>query len=448
MSRLFGTDGIRGIAGEMPLTKDFVERLGLAAGDVLSRRVAGRPRSVFIVRDTRRSGPDLQAALTRGLTSAGFDVKDGGVLPTPSVSVLVPRHRFAAGAVISASHNPAEFNGIKFFGPEGTKLEDDWEVEIENLLTSAEVLPAASKKGKASAFPGAKKDYLDFLKSTWPSDVTLKNFTLAIDCANGSTSPIAVELFRSLGAKVVVQSNKPDGLNINRNCGALHPESLAKTVRRTKAHLGAAFDGDGDRAIFVDEEGQVRDGDHVLLAGARHLKSQGRLKENLVVVTVMANLGLRRALAALGVDTLETSVGDKYVWQGLKKTGAVLGGEQSGHIIFREFLPSGDGLLTALQVLAVLRQSGQPLSALSSLVVGYPQVLLNVRVKEKKPLDQIDGFSREMERVKKLLGDTGRLLVRYSGTEPLLRIMLEGPSTEQIQGYADELARCVRRAGL
>ncbi len=448
MSRLFGTDGMRGIAGEHPLTLDFVERLGLAAGNVLARRVAGRPRSVFIVRDTRRSGPELQAALTRGLTSAGFDVKDGGVLPTPSVAVLVPRRRFAAGAVISASHNPAEFNGIKFFGPEGTKLEDDWEVEIESLLTSAEPLPAASRRGKASVLSNAKKEYLDFLRSTWPSDVSLDNFTLAIDCANGSTSPIAVELFRSLGAKVVVQSNKPNGLNINKNCGALHPESLAKAVLKSKARLGAAFDGDGDRAIFVDEEGVVRDGDHVLLAGARHLKSQGRLEENLVVVTVMANLGLRRALAALGVDTLETSVGDKYVWQGLKKTGAVLGGEQSGHIIFREFLPTGDGLLTALQVLAVLQQSRRSLSALSSLVVGYPQVLLNVRVKEKKPLEQIDGFSNEMKRVKDLLGDTGRLLVRYSGTEPLLRIMLEGPSTEQIQGYADELALCVRRAGL
>lgn len=447
MGKLFGTDGIRGVAGEYPLTPDFVARLGRVAGHVLGKHSGARKRVVMVVRDTRASGASLQRSLTQGLAAAGMGVADGGVLPTPAVAALVPRKKFAAGAVISASHNPAEFNGIKFFGPEGTKLSEALEQAVEaGLLAEAEP-PASKKKGKAEKFASAGRDYLAFLRSTWPKGLSLKGFKIAVDCANGATGPVAASLFRSLGATVIVQSARPNGLNINKGCGALHPEALARVVKREGAHLGAAFDGDGDRAIFVDEEGVVRDGDYVLLAAGRHLKERGRLKKNLVVVTVMANLGLRRALASLGIDLLETAVGDKYVWQGLEKTGAVLGGEQSGHIIFREFLPSGDGLLTALQMLAVLKESGRPLSALSSLVVRYPQVLVNVKMKERTPLEDVGAYQAALKKVQAELGTAGRVLVRYSGTEPLLRIMVEGPDMPSIQAHAEALAAAVRRAG-
>jgi len=453
VKKLFGTDGVRGLAGEWPLVPEFVRRLGEAAATVLRRHTPAK--RVLIVRDTRRSGPALLKDLAAGLSAGGFQAMDGGVLPTPSVAALVPRRGFAAGAVISASHNPAEFNGIKFFGHAGTKLPDAWEAEIEALLEKGgaarsrprfEAWGGAIHRGARSVpFRQAAGEYVKFLKSTWPRGLTLKGFRMAVDCANGATGSVAAGVFRSLGAEVDVLSSRPNGMNINKGCGALHPENLAKHVRRRGLHLGAAFDGDGDRAIFVDEEGAVRDGDAVLLAAGRHLKAQNRLKKNTVVVTVMANLGLRKALEALGIRVVETPVGDKYVYEALVRTGAVLGGEQSGHTIFREFLPSGDGLLTALQVAATLRAAGRPFSTLAALAAPYPQVLLNVKVREKKPLETIDGFSRAMKAVEKRLGRNGRVLVRYSGTEPLLRIMLEGPTREEIERDARGLARLASR---
>lgn len=444
--RLFGTDGIRGIAGRWPLVPDFVRRIGLGAGRVLSRGRRGRSGSILVIRDTRRSGPWIQKALADGLGRAGFRVLDGGVLPTPAAAALVPRYGFAAGAVISASHNPAAFNGIKFFGPKGTKLPDGTERAMEREILSAGRVPAG--RGGSGPFIRARRDYLDFLRSAWPKGLDLRGFSLALDCANGATSFLAAPLFRSLGARVYVLSARPDGLNINRNCGALHPEALSREVLRRRASLGVAFDGDGDRAMFVDEEGRVKNGDAVLLAAARHLKARGRLRNNTVAVTVMANLGLYRALEALDIRALETAVGDRWVWEGMVKSGAVLGGEQSGHIIFREFLPTGDGLLTALQVLAVVRSAGRPFSALTSLVTTYPQVLKNVEVREKKPLEKLPGFQRVSREVGEALGKTGRVLVRYSGTEPLLRIMVEGPDLKTIQAHADALAKAVRRDGL
>jgi phosphoglucosamine mutase len=442
-ARLFGTDGIRGVAGKWPLTADFVRRIGRAAG----RTLAGSGRRIFLVRDTRASGPGLARALSAGLAAEGLAVADGGVLPTPSVAALNPRRGFAAGAVISASHNPAEFNGIKFFGPMGEKLPDALELEIEKRLADGrEDAPAG--RGGASPFRGAAEEYLRFLRSTAPSGLDLRGFRMGVDCANGATSALAARLFRSFGAEVTALSASPDGRNINRGCGALHPARLARLVRARGLHFGAAFDGDGDRAILVDERGQVRDGDSVLLVAARHLKARGRLKKDLVVVTVMTNLGLYRALEALGLRTVETPVGDRYVWQAMRETGAVLGGEPSGHVIFREFLTTGDGMLTALQVASMMRAAGRPLSALAGLYLRLPQVLVNVRVREKRPLESVKGVRADMARLKSELGKNGRLVVRYSGTEPLLRIMIEGPDQKAIEAQARALADSVKRAGL
>lgn len=445
MGKLFGTDGVRGVAGRFPLTADFVRRLGWAAGAVLAKREPRQARTVFVVRDTRASGPLLLRALAEGLGAAGYGVLDGGVLPTPAVAALLPSISAAAGAVISASHNPAAHNGVKLFGPKGQKLDDAWEDEIERLALSADSPPPF--RARMKSFPEARDRYARFLAGAWPAGVSLRGIPLVLDCAHGATSVVAPAVFRRLGAKVTVLSASPTGRNINRDCGALHPEALARAVRRTGARLGVAFDGDGDRAIFVDETGHARDGDAVLLAAARHLRVQGRLARSTVVVTVMSNLGLLRALDALGFRAEVTGVGDKNVWQGMKKTGAVLGGEPSGHVIFRDFLPTGDGLLTALQVAALLVETGRPFSSLTSLAVHYPQVLLNVPVRERRPLDKIPRFNKTLADVNAALGETGRTLVRYSGTEPLLRIMVEGPDRAVIQAHAESLARVVRGRG-
>lgn len=445
MGKLFGTDGVRGVAGRYPLTPAFVRRLGWAAGTVLAKHEPSRPKMVFAVRDTRASGPLLLRALAEGLGAAGFGVLDGGVLPTPAVAALLPSLPAAAGAVLSASHNPAAHNGVKLFGPKGQKLDDAWEDEIECRALSSDPMPSPRRRVKP--FLKARERYIQFLLGTWPAGVSLRGVPLVLDCANGATSTVAPALFRRLGAKVTVLSASPNGRNINRDCGALHPESLARAVRRTGARLGVAFDGDGDRAIFVDEVGHARDGDAVILAAARHLRVRGKLREGTVVVTVMSNLGLLRALDSLGFRTEVTAVGDKNVWQGMKKTGAVLGGEPSGHVIFRDFLSTGDGLLTALQVAALLVETGHPFSSLTSLAVHYPQVLLNVPVRERRPLDKIPYFNETLAQVNAALGDTGRTLIRYSGTEPLLRIMVEGPDRSLIQAHAEALAGPVRDMG-
>ncbi|MBL0059253.1 MAG: phosphoglucosamine mutase [Elusimicrobia bacterium] len=446
MRKLFGTDGVRGVAGRWPLTPAFVRRLGWATGTVLAEREPRRPRALFVVRDTRASGPVLVRALAEGLGAAGFRVLDGGVLPTPAVAALLPTLPAAAGAVLSASHNPAAHNGVKLFGPGGLKLDDRWEEAIEQRALSNDSMPVP--RARVKPCPGARESYLQFLLRGWPAGASLRGVPIVLDCAHGATSDVAPRLFRRLGARVTVLSASPTGRNINLHCGALHPEALARAVRRTGARLGVAFDGDGDRAIFVDEAGHPRDGDAVLLAAARQWRARGRLRDGTVVVTVMSNLGLLRALEALGLRTEVTAVGDRYVWQGMRKTGARLGGEPSGHVIFRDFLPTGDGILTALQVAALLVETGRNFSALTSLAVHYPQVLVNVPVRERRPLEAIPGFARTLAQVNAALGDTGRTLVRYSGTEPLLRIMIEGPDRAVIQSHADELARLVRAASV
>lgn len=436
--KLFGTDGMRGVAGQWPLTAEVVERAGFFAGEAFA--AAGRRKAVLVVRDTRASGPALQKALTQGLRRAGLAVADGGVLPTASVAVLVPKHGFAGGAVISASHNPAEFNGIKLFSHEGRKLDERREEIVEAGLRGTRVLPPPS--GGAAPLEGARAgaDYRKFLMGTVPG-LDLKGMPVVLDCANGAASAVAPALFRSLGARVTVLNAAPDGRNINRGCGALHPEALARAVVRERAALGVAFDGDADRAIFVDDTGAVMDGEGALLVTARLMKAENRLKKDMVASTVMANLGFKRALSALGIGMVETAVGDKYVAEALERTGGVLGGEPSGHLIFRQFLGTGDGLLTALQVIRAMRTAGRALSVLSSLAVKLPQILLNVPVRERRPLEEMKAFSAELRRVEARLGDGGRVLVRYSGTEPLLRIMVEGPEAGLIKGMADGLAR-------
>jgi phosphoglucosamine mutase len=437
MSRLFGTDGVRGVAGRWPLTPDFVERLGFFAGEAFA--ATDKRKAVLVVRDTRASGASLQAALARGLRRAGLEVADGGVLPTASVAVLAPRYGFAGGAVISASHNPAAFNGIKFFDATGRKLKEEAEDAVEAGARSTRDLPAP--RGGAAPLEGARasKDFLDFLKGTIPG-LDLAGFPMVVDAANGAASAVGPALFRSLGARVTVINAAPDGKNINRKCGALHPEALARAVRRERAALGIAFDGDADRAIFVDESGAVRDGESALLVCARHMKLRGRLKNDVVVSTVMSNLGFKRAVESLGLRYEETPVGDKYVADALVRSGGVLGGEPSGHVIFREFLGTGDGLLTALQVLRVLRETGRPFSALAALAVKLPQILLNVTVKERKPLEAMNGFSAALKKAEALLAGQGRVFVRYSGTEPLLRIMVEGPDRATVDSLARGLA--------
>jgi phosphoglucosamine mutase len=441
--RLFGTDGVRGVAGEWPLTPAFVERLGFFAGEAFAE--TDRKKAVLIVRDTRASGEELQRALAAGFRRAGLAVADGGVLPTAAVAILAPKYGFAGGAVLSASHNPAEFNGVKLFNAAGRKLDEALEDRVESGARSDRALPAAGPVAPAPEGAKAGADYIDFLKDSVPG-LSLTGLSLVVDCANGAASVVGPALLRSLGAKVAALSASPDGKNINEKCGALHPEALAREVKRSGAALGVAFDGDADRAIFVDETGAVRDGETALLTAARRLKAAGRLKNNLVVSTVMANLGFKRAMDALGIKMEETPVGDKHVAEALERTGGVLGGEPSGHVIFREFLGTGDGLLTALQVLAALRESGRTLSALAALAVKLPQVTLNVPVRERIPLEKMAGFSPALEKARKTLGDAGRVFVRYSGTEPLLRVMVEGPDQAGVESLAKGLAAIARKA--
>ncbi len=457
MGGLFGTDGIRGRAGRGALAPRAVARIAQAVGQLLRKDPAilsskaprgfeklradgpGRGR-VLIGRDTRASGPSIERALAAGFAAAGVGVVRAGVLSTPGVAALTRAWGCALGAVISASHNPAHDNGIKFFSPQGLKMPDGAEEAIELLLVDGE-LP--TRRGAPA--PLTRKpldDYLDILAPFGPS---LKGLTLAVDCAHGASSATARPLLERLGARVIVVNASPDGRNINAGCGALHPEKIARVVRREKADLGVAFDGDADRAIFVDETGEVRDGDHVLAVCGTHLDERRRLPRRTVVSTVMANFGLGRALAARGIRLLRARVGDRYVAEEMLRAGAVLGGEQSGHMLFFDASPAGDGLLTTLRVLGVMAERGEPLSRLSRILVKYPQTLLNVPVTRKPPLEEAGGVPKAVASAEKVLGADGRILVRYSGTEPLCRVMVEGPRAGMVRRLARAVADAVRR---
>jgi phosphoglucosamine mutase len=382
--------------------------------------------------------------MVAGLLSAGADCYAVGVLPTPGIALLTRALDAHGGIVLSASHNPFADNGIKLFSAEGTKFPDAWEQQIEARLAAVDAAPRArgAAIGRLVAYERAEKYYVDFLCRCFPLD--LAGMTVAIDCANGATSRVAPSVFRRLGARVIAISAKPDGTNINSDCGALHPDGLQKKLRAVRADVGFAFDGDGDRLISVDHLGEIRDGDYALAIAGRHMSAGRRLKGNVVVTTVMANLGLDEALKAAGIRVLKTQVGDRYVHEEMQRSGANLGGEQSGHLLFPDYMPTGDGILSALALLSVVRETGEPLASLATCMRKFPQVLVNVPVARKPPIDSITGLGERVDAFEREMNGSGRVLVRYSGTESLARVMIEGADPARIRAMADELAGVIR----
>lgn len=446
MTRLFGTDGIRGVANEEPLTPELAYRVGRQLVATLqAERGLARVR-VVIGRDTRRSGALLETAMTAGVLSAGGDCFTVGVVPTPGIALLTRALSADGGIVLSASHNPFEDNGIKLFSSEGTKFPDAWEDQIEARLAGPDRAPKARGDaiGRLVHYDRAESYYVEFLCRCFPLD--LRGMTIALDCAHGATYRTAPRVFRRLSARVVTIGTRPTGTNINAGFGALHPQALQRKVRTVGAAVGFAFDGDGDRLMSVDETGEIRDGDYALAIAARHLAARGRLKGNVVVTTVMANLGLDEALKAAGIAVVKTQVGDRYVHEEMQRRGANLGGEQSGHLLFLDHAPAGDGTLSALALLSVMRDTGESLASLASCLRKFPQVLVNVPVRAKPPIGTVTGLSDRVRAFEQEMNGGGRILIRYSGTEPLARVMIEGADAARIRSMADELASLIRAA--
>ena len=440
--KLFGTDGIRGKAGNPPLDRDTVVRIGAAIVRGLDGPRPTAPR-VLIGRDTRESGVTIEADLARGLTTEGAAVVSAGVIPTPGVAYLTRTEGFDAGIVISASHNPFDDNGIKVFSGRGKKLDEDFEGRIERLVAETPPIPDGGDVAIGSD-PDLGRHYVGHLRQLLSSADTLAGSTIVVDCANGATAPIAPDLFRSLGFDVRALGDRPDGRNINLHCGSTHLDLLRDAVAESHARLGIAFDGDGDRALFIDRHGRTVDGDAVLLIAAEDLQRRGRLRGNAVVATVMSNIGLELALRARGIELVRAPVGDKYVMDEMLKRGLALGGEQSGHVILADHLFTGDGMATALTVLRIMDDTGRELDELAAALKTYPQVLVNVKVRERTDYMQIPAIAASIERVEARVKGQGRLLIRYSGTEPLLRIMLEGKDNDEIRAWATEIADVVR----
>lgn len=440
MAKLFGTDGVRGLANA-ELTPELAFRLGRAAGALL--QIQGEKARMVVGRDTRLSGPMLEAALTAGICSSGVDVYLAGVVPTPAVAYLARTLDTCAGVVISASHNPAADNGIKFFNHQGFKLADSIEEEIEELVLGdmSELLrPTGADLGQVILLDDGTERYISFLKDLAPEPLT--GLKIVIDCANGAASSISPRVFRELGAQVISLCDLPTGTNINDGCGSTHPQALKEAVLKYGANFGLAHDGDADRVLAVDEQGQLVDGDQIMVICGLALDKKKALGGK-VVVTVMSNLGLKQAFDAAGIEVLETKVGDRYVLEEMVASGAILGGEQSGHIIFLEHNTTGDGLLTALQLAQVIHASGQSLSSLAAQMQVLPQVLINVRVKSKDGWEENLPIQEAIKKGEAVLQGRGRLLIRASGTEPLLRIMAEGPNQEELQSLVDEIAKLV-----
>ncbi len=445
MRKLFGTDGVRGVANLEPMTSEIAMQLGRAAAHIFMRR-AGR-HQVVIGKDTRLSGYMLESALTSGICSMGVDVLLVGPLPTPAIAFLTRSLRADAGVVISASHNPYQDNGIKFFSNQGFKLPDEVEARIEQLIISDEIKhlrPTADAIGKAYRIGDAEGRYIEFVKRSLPRDLDFQGIKLVVDCANGAAYKVAPAVLRELGAEIEVIANTPDGMNINDGCGAVHPERLQEAVRRHGAHIGVALDGDADRAIFVCEQGEIIDGDHVMAALGLDLHGQGRLAAQTVVGTVMSNFGLEIAMKKAGIHLMRTPVGDRYLMERMLADGCNFGGEQSGHFIFLDHNTTGDGLISALQILSLMKRTGKPLSELAKAMTAVPQILLNVTVKHKPDLNQIPDIQQAIKSAEATLNGSGRVLVRYSGTEALLRIMVEGERDSTIREVADHLADIVR----
>jgi phosphoglucosamine mutase len=442
---LFGTDGIRGEAGKFPLDSPTVTAIGFSLAEHLAE-LAPDPQ-IIIGRDTRESGAEIERALIEGANKAGVECLSAGVITTPGVAFLTRKHRASAGVVISASHNPYQDNGIKIFAPSGQKMDDSVERMIEADIFAQTELSPSNQAGHSPSSPELQQklqqEYLSFLADEIGSDLNLEGLKIVIDCANGASSALAPVLFARLGAKVLAINASPDGRNINRDCGSLHIDSLRQKVVNECADLGVAFDGDADRSLFIDNKGIFVDGDATLWALASHLQSHARLKDNTVVATVMSNIGLEIAFRSAGIKLVRTDVGDKYVLEKLLELGASLGGEQSGHIIMPELSLAGDGMITALCLLRALRESRKTLSEMTAGFKQYPQILVNVKVREKVPFAELPSVQAVVAEVEELLSQKGRLLLRYSGTERLARVMIEGEYQRQIEEYAAKIARAI-----
>lgn len=446
MKQLFGTDGIRGRANVFPMNVETTLALGRAFGVWLRQNNAEKIR-VVIGKDTRLSCYIYENALIAGLCSMGIDTLMVGPLPTPGVAFITRAYRADAGIVISASHNPYYDNGIKFFSAEGYKFADELEKKIEELVMSKNFerhLPSDAEIGKNSKITDADGRYIEFVKATLPRRFSFKNIRVVLDCANGAAFRVAPLALKELDAEVFAESNQPNGLNINEHCGTLHLESLRQSVLDRRADVGIAFDGDADRLIMIDEKGSVVDGDMILAICAHDLKQKGELASNCVVGTVMSNYGFIKSMENLGIDVIQAQVGDRYVIQEMLKHKANLGGEQSGHLIFSDHNTTGDGLVSALQVLRIMKETGKKLSELSKIMTHYPQVLLNVKVSSKPEIEQIAGLTEALEQINKKIQDKGRVLIRYSGTENVCRVMLEGPSEAFCRKHANSLADLIR----
>jgi phosphoglucosamine mutase len=443
--RLFGTDGIRGVANIEPMTSETALRVGRALAYVFRDRPG--PHKILIGKDTRLSGYMLETALASGICSMGVNVLLVGPVPTPGIAFLTRNQRADAGVVISASHNPFQDNGVKVFSREGFKLPDEVEDEIESLVVDQKIdhlRPTATAIGKAFRVDDALGRYNVFVKSAFPRHLALDGLKIVVDCAHGAAYKVAPEVLEELGARVIAIGVEPDGENINQDCGALHPYHVQRLVRETGAHIGVALDGDADRAILVDETGEIVDGDAIMAIAAEEMLRNGTLRHDTLVGTVMSNLGLEIAIKKMGGRLVRAAVGDRYVVEEMLRGGYNLGGEQSGHIVFLDVNTTGDGLVTLLVLLGIMIQRQRPLSELKTVVQRCPQVLINVKVRERRDLATIEPVAKVIQQVTQTLGNTGRLLVRYSGTEPVVRVMVEGEDERVVRGYGEEVAETVR----
>ena len=444
--RYFGTDGIRGLANKHPMTSEVALKVGMAAGRVFSKNGTHRHRAV-IGKDTRLSGYMIETAMMSGFTAVGVDVFQLGPMPTPAVAMLTRSLRADVGVMISASHNPYEDNGIKFFDPDGYKLSDDTEIEIEALMATNtdDLLASADRIGRATRVESAQERYIEFAKRTLPRSIRLDGLRIVIDCANGAAYKVAPEALWELGAEVIKLGVEPNGRNINLNCGSTDPEALIDKVREVRADIGIALDGDADRVVIVDEKAQVVDGDQLMAVIAESWHRRGRLTGGGIVTTVMSNLGLERYLSEVGLSMVRTAVGDRYVVEHMRKHGYNFGGEQSGHIVLSDFTTTGDGLVSALQILATVVSSGRPVSEVCRRFEPLPQVLQNVRYTDGKPLENANVL-RVIKGAEERLGSSGRLVIRPSGTEALIRVMAEGDDEGLVNSVVGEIVDAVRKA--
>ena len=449
MARLFGTDGVRGVANMEPMTAEMALQIGRATAYVCKRHERGQYRHRIVIgKDTRLSGYMIENALTAGICSMGVNVFLVGPMPTPGIAFITRSMRADAGLVISASHNPYQDNGIKIFSRTGYKLPDADEDEIEQLITSghiADIRPTAAEVGRVMRIDDARGRYIVFCKDTFPEDLSIQGMKVVLDCGNGATYKVAPIIFSELGADVVTIHNEPDGTNINDNCGSQHTQDLRARVLAEKAQIGLAFDGDGDRLIAVDEKGEELTGDHIMAICAKIYKERGLLKNNLVVATVMSNFGFHAAMKKQGIEVGTAPVGDRYVLEMMKERGAVLGGEASGHMIFLDHHSTGDGIISALQLLAAMCAAQQPLSELAKIMHFAPQKMINVTVGNKPPLESVPELQQAIRTAEAELGDEGRVLVRYSGTQAMCRVMVEGPTVEMTERLCASLADTVKK---